>query len=487
MAHTFDLLARQRPRVPLRRRRLAARREATCVRSLGVERRQHEHARQGARALHAEDVPRERAARDEYVAMGEQLMVSEIATDSYIVAAIEDHIVPLARVVPHDAALQRARALRPDVGGPHRRHRQPAEPEGATLDQCRPAVRSGTLDRRRDRASRHLVERLGRLDRRTRVERCGYRPRWATPRTLCSVTRPARMSEAEQSAGAHRVRVGSFSLHCSVTGSEGRPLLLVSGLGANVEMWTPFRRSLGSRHTIAFDAPGTGQSTTPLRPLTMRELGTVAFGVLDALGYDEVDVLGYSFGGAIAQEMARAQPARIHRLVLAATSCGWGSVPGDPLAMLAMATPARYYFGPVMANVNALFGANTLSDFATVDAARLHHPPDPLGYCWQLLAALGWSSLPWLHRVDVPPWCWPRAATGWCASTGGAPGSSDPQCRASKSYPARTTFFCSAKTHVPRRSWSRPSSTSGPRISPTRRLPARSCGRHRATLASGRR
>ena len=210
------------------------------------------------------------------------------------------------------------------------------------------------------------------------------------------------MSEAEPSTRAQRVRVGSLSLRYSVTGNEGRPLLLVSGLGANIEMWTPFRRSLGARHTIAFDAPGTGESSTPLRPLSMRELGAVTLGLLDALGYDEVDVLGYSFGGAIAQEMARAAPRRIHRLVLAATSCGWGSVPGDPFAMLAMLTPSRYYFGPVTAAVNALFGAKTVSDFATADAARLQRPPDPVGYWWQLLAALGWSSLPWLHRLRVP-------------------------------------------------------------------------------------
>jgi pimeloyl-ACP methyl ester carboxylesterase len=195
------------------------------------------------------------------------------------------------------------------------------------------------------------------------------------------------------------VRVGSLTLRYSVTGSEGRPLLLVSGLGANVEMWTPFRRSLGARHTIAFDAPGTGESSTPVRPLCMRELGAFTVGLLDALGYAEVDVLGYSFGGAIAQEMARAAPGRIHRLVLAATSCGWGSVPGDLFAMLALVTPSRYYFGPATAAVNALFGARSISDFATADAARLHRPPDPIGYSWQLLAALGWSSLPWLHRV----------------------------------------------------------------------------------------
>jgi pimeloyl-ACP methyl ester carboxylesterase len=210
------------------------------------------------------------------------------------------------------------------------------------------------------------------------------------------------MSEAELSTRTQRVRVGSLSLRCSVAGTEGRPLLLVNGVGANVEMWDPFRRSLGARHTIAFDAPGTGESSTPTRPLTMRELGNVTIGMLDALGYGAVDVLGYSFGGSIAQEMARIAPGRIHRLVLAAASCGWGSVPGDPFALLAMLTPARYYFLPATATVNTLFGGSSLSDFATADAARLHRPPDPLGYWWQLLAALGWSSLPWLHRLRVP-------------------------------------------------------------------------------------
>jgi poly(3-hydroxyoctanoate) depolymerase len=210
------------------------------------------------------------------------------------------------------------------------------------------------------------------------------------------------MSEPKPSTRARRVRVGSLSLRYSVTGTEGRPLLLVNGVGANIEMWEPFRRSLGSRRTIAFDAPGTGSSSTPVRPLTMREIATVTVGLLDALGYGAVDVLGYSFGGSIAQEMTRVDPGRIHRLVLAAASCGWGSVPGDPFALLAMLTPARYYFLPATATVNSLFGASRLGDFATADAARLHRPPDPLGYCWQLLAALGWSSLPWLHRVRVP-------------------------------------------------------------------------------------
>ena len=220
--------------------------------------------------------------------------------------------------------------------------------------------------------------------------------------------------------------------------------MLVSGLGANVEMWTPFRRSLGARHTIAFDAPGTGESSTPLRPLCMRELGAVTLGLLDALGYDEVDVLGYSFGGAIAQEMARAAPGRIHRLVLAATSCGWGSVPGDPFAMLAMLTPSRYYFGPVTAAVNALFGARThqrLRDRrcgASAPSAR----PDRL-----LVAAARRARMVVIAVAPpcaaCPLWCSPRGATAWCARARPGCWLTGSPTRASRSYPARTTSSCS--------------------------------------------
>ena len=87
-------------------------------------------------------------ARDEYVAMGERLMISEISTDSYVVAAIEDHIVPWRVSYRTTQLFKGPDPLRPHVGRPHRRHREPAEPEGATLDEPRAARRSGTLDRR---------------------------------------------------------------------------------------------------------------------------------------------------------------------------------------------------------------------------------------------------------------------------------------------------------------------------------------------------
>jgi poly(3-hydroxyoctanoate) depolymerase len=196
-------------------------------------------------------------------------------------------------------------------------------------------------------------------------------------------------------AAGLRLRVGRHG--------AGRPLLLITGIGANLDMWAPFARLVGDRELIAFDPPGAGLSQRPRRPVRMRGLAGVVRELLDALGLERVDVLGYSFGGAIAQEMARATGSdRIHRLVLAATTCGWGALPGDPIALLALLTPARYYFGPATAAVTSLFGEGSLRDFATADSARLQRPPDPVGYWWQVLAAAGWSSLPWLRHVRVP-------------------------------------------------------------------------------------
>jgi pimeloyl-ACP methyl ester carboxylesterase len=222
-----------------------------------------------------------------------------------------------------------------------------------------------------------------------------------------SATRTPAGAEACEGDQTFRVRVGSHWLRYSDQAPKGReherPLLLINGLGGNIEMWAPLRRALGARRTIAFDAPGTGESSTPFRPLTMRELGRVTRSLLDALDVVDADVLGYSFGGAIAQELARAAgPSRVHRMVLAATTCGWGVWPGDAAALLALVTPARYYFAPATVASTAMFGDGALVDFAAADAARLARPPDPVGYWWQILAALGWSSLHWLRRIQVP-------------------------------------------------------------------------------------
>jgi len=180
------------------------------------------------------------------------------------------------------------------------------------------------------------------------------------------------MSGAE--ADPYSLRIGDHTIRASVRGAEGRPLLLVNGLGAPLETWEPLRDALGARRTVAFDAPGTGGSSTPHRPHMIRDLAHIALAVVTDIGIEEFDVVGYSFGGAVAQELARLAPDRVSRLVLAATNFGWGSPLGDPLAVWCAAT----------------------------SGASLEPRPDPLGYWWQLLAISTWSSFPWISRVQQP-------------------------------------------------------------------------------------
>src|SRR4051794_34598128 len=139
------------------------------------------------------------------------------------------------------------------------------------------------------------------------------------------------------------IRAGDLRLRVSTVASDGRPLLLIGGIGANLEMWRPLRSALTGIATIAFDAPGTGHSDTPRWPWRMPRLAAVVAELLDTLGVGEVDVLGYSFGGVLAQQLAHDQPRRVRRLILASTSAGMVSVPAAPHVLALMATPLRYY------------------------------------------------------------------------------------------------------------------------------------------------
>jgi poly(3-hydroxyalkanoate) depolymerase len=187
---------------------------------------------------------------------------------------------------------------------------------------------------------------------------------------------------------------------------DGPPLLLITGIGASIGMWEPLTRRLTGRELIAFDAPGCGESPRPRWPLRMRELAGVTRALMDALGLERPDVLGYSFGGALAQELAHRSPERIRRLVLCATGPGLGGTPPKPLAALALASPVRYYHPRLLAlTVPYIAGGRTARDprmLAANAEARLQRPPGPLGYAFQLYAVAGWSSLPWLRTITTP-------------------------------------------------------------------------------------
>jgi poly(3-hydroxyalkanoate) depolymerase len=127
---------------------------------------------------------------------------------------------------------------------------------------------------------------------------------------------------------------------------------------------------------------------------------------LDVLGFREVDVLGISWGGALAQEIAYRHPDRVRRLVLVATSTGVLSVPGRLRALLVLATPKRYYSPSYLEEVAPVLYGGAARDHPELLREQGHfrflRPPSVRGYVWQLAAGIGWTSLLWLHRVHAP-------------------------------------------------------------------------------------
>jgi poly(3-hydroxyoctanoate) depolymerase len=203
------------------------------------------------------------------------------------------------------------------------------------------------------------------------------------------------------------VDVDGVRLRTEVRGS-GSPLLLITGLGASLELARPFERELTARgmQVLSFDAPGVGESTPYRWPRRPRGVARTVERTLDALGYDRVDVLGVSLGGVIAQQLAHQAPRRVRRLVLAATGPGLGGVPGSPDVLLTLATPRRYYQPDYYRRVaGRIYGGEARRDPDALlhgSVARFIERPSMWGYLGQLYAIMGWTSLPWLWTLRQP-------------------------------------------------------------------------------------
>jgi poly(3-hydroxyalkanoate) depolymerase len=206
------------------------------------------------------------------------------------------------------------------------------------------------------------------------------------------------------------VDVDGTRLRTSVRGT-GAPLLVLTGIGASLELSVPLELALNANgvQTLALDAPGTGKSPPYRRPRRMPGLARTVERTLDALGYERVDVLGVSFGGILAQQLAHQAPHRVRRLVLAATAAGvpfLGGIPGSPRALLALATPRRYQSPAYYRQVaGALYGGQARRDPDALlhgSIARFSEAPSLRGYLDQLFAISFWTGLPWLWRLRQP-------------------------------------------------------------------------------------
>lgn len=193
------------------------------------------------------------------------------------------------------------------------------------------------------------------------------------------------------------VTVAGIRLRVAIRG-QGDPILLINGVGADLRIWGPLARELRGRTTISFDVPGMGGSATPRRPMRLPAIADLTRDLIAELGHEQIDVIGHSMGGMIALELAHRSPDRVRRLVLCNSAPGIPWLPAmNPLAYAAVVTPLRS-----RRLVAAAAGGLTARD-ATLTARMAGgetHRPSWTALWRQLYAAPGWSSWPWLHRVE---------------------------------------------------------------------------------------
>jgi pimeloyl-ACP methyl ester carboxylesterase len=124
--------------------------------------------------------------------------------------------------------------------------------------------------------------------------------------------------------GVRTVASGKIRIAYRATGT-GRPLLLINGSGSTLDTWDPaLLDALRPGHRlIVFDPRGLGATTDVAgNRLTVEQMADDAAGLLGALHIRHADVLGWSLGGFVAQEVAIRHAELVRRLVLASSSAG---------------------------------------------------------------------------------------------------------------------------------------------------------------------
>lgn len=189
------------------------------------------------------------------------------------------------------------------------------------------------------------------------------------------------------------------------------PLLMFNGIGASLELVLPFVMALHpDLEVIVFDIPGIGGSTTPDIPYRFSNMANTVVQMLDRLGYDQVDVIGLSWGGFLAQQFAHDYPARCRKLILAATSSGADGVAPTMKVLGLMGSPRRYTDAVYAASIAPeIYGGQfrhdpvlALTHAKKMVADKAKTQGTDQGYYFQLFALIGWTSRWWNHKIKQP-------------------------------------------------------------------------------------
>ncbi len=195
------------------------------------------------------------------------------------------------------------------------------------------------------------------------------------------------------------VRVGWFDLQVELRAGDPwrTPLLMFGGIGAALDVLGPLVDAIDADvPVIRVDVPGIGGSPAAV-PLPIPVLAGLMSELLDTLGHPEVDVLGYSWGGALAQQFALQHAVRCRRLILMSTNTGAVSVLPQPSVLASLLIPRSV---PDAGAAARLDGLTLHEDLRTAIAGAAGGGAGTgtgwWGYLTQLGALMAWSSLPFL-------------------------------------------------------------------------------------------
>lgn len=183
--------------------------------------------------------------------------------------------------------------------------------------------------------------------------------------------------------------------------------MLCNGIGAALDELDPLVAQLNPMTTVVrFDAPGSGLSPKSAIPYGFPYLAVTLMRLLRKLEIPEpVDILGFSWGGALAQQFAFQYPRRCRKLILAATATGAIMVPARPAVLRKMLTPRRFRDRRYAAEiVGDLYGGRARTDPAVVTNRFDRQPVERsgAGYLHQLLAGSVWTSIFALPLIRQP-------------------------------------------------------------------------------------
>jgi pimeloyl-ACP methyl ester carboxylesterase len=116
--------------------------------------------------------------------------------------------------------------------------------------------------------------------------------------------------------------------------SNAKPIILITGLGATMDTWSPLlleQLASSNYYVTIFDNRGTGNTTAGTKQFSISQFAKDTSGLLDALKISKADVLGWSLGSYIAQELILTNPDKVSNLILYASGCGGQSaIPTSP-------------------------------------------------------------------------------------------------------------------------------------------------------------